>query len=262
MNQCRVFSIVLLSYGAIFANLANAADEPLKSKAIKGEACELLSELYPPYFGDWYDVDRELSTFGIEINSEVCTKMDAVVTDKRTKKVGSKNYVVGLDLQFSNEDVNCKLEAMRTVSVTLDNNDHPVVNTGEWQVSEGRDQACYVNAAPELLNVDLDQANNGLKKIKSDTLSHKMHIPDYLELGEPDDGAVGTDFYAYVLKKGSTTLGYVLDYWYANSEGEWATRYILKYNSKGIFLGNLIEKEGYDYCDYPFFEEKPEHCGE
>lgn len=113
--------------------------------------------------------------------------------------------------------------------------------------------------SPQLVKVDLNETNNGLERIEKGALP-SMRIPHYLELGELDNGTLGTDFYAYVLKEGAETLGYVLDYWYANDEGQWATRYTLKFNENGVYLEDLTKKEDRKFCDYPFFDEKPRYC--
>ncbi len=258
-------SILVLVCMAVLSITAKAnTSEELKSKTIKKQACEFLKYEYEGNNSDYDYYGKSLESFGIEITLESCQKMEAIVTRKKTQELGSKTYIVGLELTLSDENYTCDLRADRRVSVTLNKQDQPVILVSDWRIEEDRDPVCYVKAAPSLISFNIEKDSAKLRKIDSSKLPAKLYVPDYLELGEPDDGTYGADYEAFELVENGVVIGFILDYWYANTEGDWANRYTLKYNENGLLLGNLIAKDYYDLCDYPYFDkdEDNSYCSE
>ena len=256
----------LVTFSLILSLNAFASDKPekLKSKTIMKLICKEIVFAYGNESNDDdYYYDNTLASYGISIDKKTCAQMNKVITKKFTTKLGSKEYTTRLNLLVSNSDYKCSLKAIRNVSVTLDAQDKPVIKKSKWTVeSVDRDESCFVKTSTEMLKLNFNTDKDKLTKLTVEEVSTlSLFSPDYLQLGEPDDGTVGTfeTYYAYV--KDGVTLGYINEYWYANSEGEWATVYILKYNAKGILLGNLISSYDADYCEYPGFEDPEKGCG-
>lgn len=254
---------IVLFMSMIFAG-SFAAAEPLKSPKIKKSICEFLAAENPPLDSSesmpWnYDITKR----GVEIDENVCLKAKADVSASDTKKLGSKTYVVGLDVTISSEDWTCQVAVSRQARVDLSEDNRPIITVTSWSVSEAlsADRLCTVNATQDMLDLDFDQRPSGVTYTQLKTPPAGMYIPEHLELGEPDDGTAGVTSTEYEVKKGGKLIGYVSEYWVANSESESAVRFILKYNARGVWLTHLIDRDDADFCEFPFSQDDmPEQC--
>ena len=229
--------------------------EELKSEAIKSDACELISQSYQEESDIWDFPIEEAPLFSISYRD--CLDMKTLVSRKKYEKLGSKKFLVSMNIEFTDGAVVCELQSKRKAYVKLNSGNQPTIVKTGWRVSElFSSSLCVAQADQALIDFDFYKSSKkNLKKIKQSKLPRNAYVPDYLQLGEPDDGAVGRDYDAYKLMKGKKVIGYILDYWYANTEGKWASQYILKYNAQGMLLNHLIEDYSQDFDDYPFFED-------
>lgn len=235
---------------------ANGKPEPVKSEVIQKLICDEITFAYGNEPDEDYYYDNTLASYGINIDRTTCNQMIKTIAKKHYTQLGSRSYATKLELFVSNRDYKCSLNAVRDVTVTLDANDNPVIKKSKWEIDTAdKNETCFVRVDFAMLKFDFSTDKEKLTKLSNEEVSTlNLFSPEYLQLGEPDDGAVGTfeTYYSYKVK--GKLIGYINEYWYANSEGEWATVYILKYNAQGKFLGNLIEDYSADYCEYPGFE--------
>lgn len=207
--------------------------------------------------------DRPLSEHGVIIERADCQNFEFDVLDSTYKQYGSQKVLTSLDVIFQSEEIGCHLSASRSVRVELDPQDQPSLMIGDWQVwpEDSLDQACIILSSSEIESFQFDQDKEKLTLMADRRLYPSLYIPEYTELGEPDNGTAGTSTVLYSLKDEKEFYGFVVEYWYANSEGPWSSRYILKYNAQGKLLGHLIESSGGDFCDFPWNKDDiPDEC--
>lgn len=208
--------------------------------------------------------DRPLSEYGVIVERADCKNFEFHVLDSTYKKYGSRNVLTSLEVTFQSAEIGCSLTASRSVQVELDSLDQPSLVIGDWQVwlEDSPEQACVVLGSAEIESFQFDQDKEKLTLMADRRLYPSIYIPEYTELGEPDNGTAGAHATLYALKDDKEFYGFVVEYWYANSEGPWSSRYILKYNAQGKLLGHLIESSGGDFCEYPHWsqDDTPDEC--
>lgn len=240
-----IFSLLMLASPAV------QADEPLRSERAKRAACSFMEAYYE-------ELGRsDLLEYGIRIEAAACmSEMSALITQVEKQRIGSREFTRAMGLKFQSEEYTCALDVERDIDLFLNEDDEPVITFGEWKAAAGDLPVCYINAPRELVRIEL--GDERLEVTSWEALPEGFYIPDWVELGEPDDGAYGMDYSPFVLKNDAgETLGYVVEYWYANSEDEYSHRYTLKYTAQGRLLGNLIdEPEVFDLEDFPDWEDE------
>ena len=211
-------------------------------------SCNEIEENYP-VDEDWRYHASEANRwkYKVQVKSAYCLKFEPVISNKKFRKVGSKKYLVGMNLKLDIKSIQCKVALRRTVRLIVSDNDTESTRISKWYLSY--DPNCFRKADSIVLKTK--EGSRNLKRMTDYEIKRlDLYIPDYLEMGEPDDGA-GTYGWKYykILNSSSEVVGYMTGYTYYNHEGQYATRYAFRYNHNGGFLEHKIDSEDVDFED-------------
>lgn len=236
MKYCVLFAIGLFSFSAYTL-------ENFDKSAAKTTLCESVAKKYQAkkFSTNIFDM--------LVVKKEACLEGDLALKESAYKSLGSKKYLVEMTLKMLVDgDVLCQTVATRSISVTLDKKDQPVINVSKWSVDDNLLE-CEVQVSDSVAKAQLGDRN----VVELEQGEKGLFFPEYYDLGEPDDGGGSCEYREYKVLNPTTkkTEGYMASYLYVNDEGEWSTRYVFRYSVNKKLATQFVEadKSNADYED-------------